>query len=280
MVPAKGEGNRIGDQPKDQGKSSAGEKNGQATGKDKGESVKGKDKGGSNGEKDKDGAGKGPDKDKSSGEKDKGSDSQNKSQDKPPPKSDQAPQKDAPPAEKDKNADPQQKQSSRDPPPSSRPQSSSNWSAMLASIGTVLKWIVFAVLILAVVFFMLKEGLKFLANFTEWARNLLNALQNLWANLFKGRRPGVGEENGGDESVETTAPARPFASYGNPFRDGRGERLPIKEVVRYSFAALQAWARERTVERRPEETPLEFAERLGDEFPALEEEVRRFTDSV
>ena len=241
----KGEGNRKGDQPKDQGKSSAGEKDGQATGKDKGESVKGKDKGGSNGEKDKDkdGAGKEPDKDKSSGEKDKGSDSSSKAQNKSPTKSGQPPQKDAPPAEKDKKADQQQKQSSRDSPPASQPQSSRDWSGMLASIGTVLKWIVFAVLILAVVFFLLKEGLKFLANFTDWARNLLNALQNLWADLFKRRTRGIGEGGGNDEPAEIAAPARSFASYDNPLRDGRGERMPIKEVVRYSFAALQAWAR-------------------------------------
>jgi hypothetical protein len=275
----KGEGNRIGDQPKDQGKSSTGEKDGQATGKDKGSPVNDKDKGGSNGEKDKDkdGAGKQPDKDKSSGEKDKGNDSPSKAQDKSQSKSGQPPQKDAPPTEKDKKADQQQKQSPRDSLPASQPQSSHDWSAMLASVGTVLKWIVFAVLILAVVFLLLKEGLKFLANFTDWARNLLNALQNLWADLFKGRTRGAGEENDDDEAAEIAAPTRPFASYGNPFRDGRGEHLPIKEVVRYSFAALQAWARERNMERQPEETPLEFAKRLGDEFPALEEEVRRFT---
>jgi Domain of unknown function (DUF4129) len=59
--------------------------------------------------------------------------------------------------------------------------------------------------------------------------------------------------------------------------DNRGDCLPIKEVVCYTFAALQAWARERNVERQPEETPLEFAKRLGEEFPGLETKVRRFT---
>ena len=84
-------------------------------------------------------------------------------------------------------------------------------------------------------------------------------------------------ESDDDEQAERAAPARPFASYVSPFLDGRGDRLPIKEVVRYTFAALQAWARERNVERRPEETPLEFAKRLGEEFPGLEMDVRRFT---
>jgi Domain of unknown function (DUF4129) len=273
----KGEGNRIGDQPKDQGKPSGGDKDSQATGKDKGSPVKDKDKGGSNGEKDKDGAGKGPDKDKGSGEKGKGGDGPSKAQDKPPSKSGQPPQKDAPPAEKDKGSSQQQKQPSRDSPPPSRPQSSWDWATMLASIGMVLKWIVFAALILVVIFFLLKEGLKFLANFTDWAKNLLSALQNFWSNLFKGRVREAAGESGDDEQAERAAPARPFASYVSPFLDGRGDRLPIKEVVRYTFAALQAWARERNMERRPEETPLEFAKRLGEEFPGLETEVRRFT---
>jgi hypothetical protein len=266
----KGEGNRIGDQPKDQGKSSASEKDSKATGKDKGNPVKDKDKGGSNGEKDKD-------KDKGSGSKDKGGESPSKAQDKAPSKSGQPPQKNAPPAEKDKGSSQQQKQTSRDSPPPSRSPSSWDWAAMLASIGTVLKWIVFAVLILAVLFLLLREGLKFLANFTDWAKNLLNALQNLWANLFNRRVKEATGEQGDNEPEERAAPMRSFASYGNPFLDGRGDRLPIKEVVRYTFAALQAWARERNMERRLEETPLEFAKRLGEEFPTLEEEVRRFT---
>ena len=286
----KGEGNRIGDQPKDQGKPAAGEKDGQATGKDKGSPVQDKDKGGSNGEKDKDGAGTGgekdkdkggsggeKDKDKSSGQKDKGDDRSSKAQDKAPSKSNQPPQKDSPPAEKDKGSNQQQKQQPPNSPPPSGQKSSWDWAAMLASIGTVLKWIIFAAIALAVVFVLLTKGLKFLANFTDWAKNLLNALQNLWASLFAGRVRKATEENGDDEPAERAAPMRSFASYDNPFRDGRGDRLPIKEVVRYTFTALQAWARERHMERQREETPLEFAKRLGEEFPALEEEVRRFT---
>jgi hypothetical protein len=53
--------------------------------------------------------------------------------------------------------------------------------------------------------------------------------------------------------------------------------MPIKELVRYTFDAMQAWARERNVERQQGETPLEFARRLGDEYPVLEADVRRLT---
>ena len=64
------------------------------------------------------------------------------------------------------------------------------------AVATVLKWIVFALLILAVIYFVMREGLKFLANFTDWAKNLLNALSSLWANLFKRRAREAKEEAG------------------------------------------------------------------------------------
>jgi hypothetical protein len=51
-------------------------------------------------------------------------------------------------------------------------------------------------------------------------------------------------------------------------------------LVRYSFAALEAWAAERKVARQAGETPLEFAERLGGEYPAVEADVRRLTNLV
>src|SRR5207249_1383683 len=63
--------------------------------------------------------------------------------------------------------------------------------------------------------------------------------------------------------------------YSNPFRDGSAQRWPPERLVRYSFEALQAWAREVDLERQRGETPLEFAERIGNETPALERDVQR-----
>src|SRR5262249_29839800 len=70
----------------------------------------------------------------------------------------------------------------------------------------------------------------------------------------------------------------PFSSFANPFADGRARRLSPEELVRYSFEALQAWAWERDLGRRPEETPLEFVARLGDEVPALEADAVRLAN--
>jgi hypothetical protein len=141
----------------------------------------------------------------------------------------------------------------------------------LGWLGTVLKWVVFAALAVVVLFFVLRSGLHFLANFTNWARRLLEALQSWWEGLF-GRRENDAEAEMEDER-RTPAP-RPFASYANPFLDGRADTLSPDALVRFSFEALQAWAWEHDLGRQPGETPLEFAERLCTDVPGLDEEVR------
>jgi hypothetical protein len=143
---------------------------------------------------------------------------------------------------------------------------------VVSSIAPVLKWIVFGVLAVIVVFLLLRNGLQFLANFTDWPRRLLDALSRFWASLFGGGAAGGGEE--ATEPTERILPPRPFSLYPNPFT-GEVERMTPVELVQYTFAALQAWARERGFERHPGETPLEFSERVGQEVPALEADLRR-----
>jgi hypothetical protein len=144
---------------------------------------------------------------------------------------------------------------------------------VVSRVAPVLKWIVFVIIGLAVVFFVLRSGLQFLANFTDWARRLLDAWRNFWENLFGGaRKPSEEEEHA--EREEQRLREQPFASFRNPFGGGRiGMAAP--ELIRYTFAAVQAWARERDLGRQPGETPLEFANRVGAEVPALEADLQR-----
>jgi hypothetical protein len=154
--------------------------------------------------------------------------------------------------------------------------SPSSWQppAWLEKLGTVLKWVVIAALAVAVVLFLLFRGLKWLANFTQWARDLLAALQALWASLF-GRRPQeTAAESGPAEVVDEGPRPRPFASFENPFTAG-GPRRSSADLVRYSFAALESWAFEAGQARRAEETPLEFAARLAREVPPLDTQSQR-----
>jgi hypothetical protein len=144
---------------------------------------------------------------------------------------------------------------------------------VVSQVAPVLKWIVFALIGLAVLFFVLRSGLQFLANFTDWARRLLDVLRNFWANLFGGGRKTT-EKKGQIEQEERQLRERPFGSFHNPFAGGR-IGMAVPELIRYTFAAAQAWARERDLGRQPGETPLEFAARVGAEVPALEADLQR-----
>jgi hypothetical protein len=143
----------------------------------------------------------------------------------------------------------------------------------LGKLGVILKWLVFGALALIVAFYVFRHGLKFLANFSDWAKQLLESLRNFWANLF-GRRD---EE----ESEPAPAPApvarrpRPFADFANPFDTGSASQQSPAELVRYSFSALEAFAWEHERERLPDETPLEFAARMAQASPELEQDAPR-----
>jgi hypothetical protein len=137
-----------------------------------------------------------------------------------------------------------------------------------------LKWIVFGLLALVVLFVLFRRGLGFLANFTDWAKNLLAVLHAWWARLFGwGKKAEIAAESVAMEAA--APPARPFSAFRNPFRDGSAAKRSPQELVRYSFAALQAWAWEQGLARADDETPLEFAHRLGEERPALDDDARQ-----
>jgi hypothetical protein len=143
---------------------------------------------------------------------------------------------------------------------------SGNWLlAPAAWIGTLVKWL--AILALVVV-----GGyvvVRFLARSSGWFRDLLAFLRG----LFGRESP---ERPVADWPEEVSAePPRPFADYPDPFLTGLAERWPAERLVRYSFDALQAWAWERNLARRPQETPLEFVHRLGVAVPELAAPARR-----
>jgi hypothetical protein len=166
----------------------------------------------------------------------------------------------------------------RSPRQGGRPRSSPGQSGVRlpewgGQIGRILKWVVLIAFGLLVGFLLLRALLTFLANFTGWARNLLDALQAFWQALW--RKGKERDDSGAGGGQEEAAPAVPFRSFPDPFATGRARGMAVGELVRYTFEALQAWARERNLARYPGETPLEFAARVGEEVPALEEGVRR-----
>jgi hypothetical protein len=65
----------------------------------------------------------------------------------------------------------------------------------------------------------------------------------------------------------------PFASYHDPFLTGGEESWTHEKIVLYSFAALQAWAEEKGIQPRPEQTAGEFCEEVGKHFPEIYSEL-------
>jgi hypothetical protein len=161
---------------------------------------------------------------------------------------------------------------------SSPPQGSSSlWGSLggvLGALAAVLRWVVFAVVVVVVLVLVLRGALRFLANFTTWAKDLLETLRSWWQALFGWWPQGGGADTPAD-AKPPAAPPVPFSAFRNPFHDGRADRLNMPQLIRYSFEALEAWARERGMGRRADETVLEFAGRLGGEVPALEADARR-----
>lgn len=148
-------------------------------------------------------------------------------------------------------------------PPAEPPAPSGEW---LSGLARLLKWVVLGAFALLVALLLLRALLSFLANFTGWAKALLDFWNSLWyrlrARLTRGDHTPV---------TPTPRPPRPFRSFTDPFLTGAADGMSAKELLGYSFEALEAWARDRGMTRLPGETPLEFAARLGDEVPALED---------
>ncbi len=146
--------------------------------------------------------------------------------------------------------------------------------SIAGGLSKVAKWIVFAIVAIVALFFVLRGALQFLSNFTDWAQRLLDALRNFWAGLLGSRKPAAATapEDMPREPAEYHAP---FSAFPNPFVEGSAGRMSAAELVRYTFAALQAWARERGMARQPGETPLEFVGRVANDVPTLEDALRR-----
>lgn len=253
-----GKGSKQGGEKDGENRGEKGNEKGREKGGDKG-AEKGGDSGDKSGEKEDR---KGDPADKSRQGKDKRQGSEGQKNEK-----DSRTEKDPDPAEKDA-AKSQSGSSSR---------RFSGLMEMFQKLGPILKVLIFILLGVVVFLFVARGFLGFLAGFTDWARRWLDAWHRFWANLFA-RRPA--EERSGEgegEARESRPRFRTFAEYANPFANGSAARMSPRELVLYTFEAVEAWAREHDLAREPGETALEFSSRLGNEVPGLEEDLRKLS---
>ncbi len=137
----------------------------------------------------------------------------------------------------------------------SAPQPSSWMPDLSGGLFMLGRWILNLVLIVAVLFIVIRYWRQLATGFAQ----LWKSWQAFLALLF-GRKPPEPDKG----TIVVKAPPLPsFADFPNPFRQTiRGVRTP-EEYVAYSFRALEAWAAEHELDRRSQETPWEFADRLG-----------------
>ncbi|MBX9580687.1 MAG: DUF4129 domain-containing protein [Gemmataceae bacterium] len=265
----KGEGNEGEQSEKGAGKASG--KGGDPGGSkgEKGSGGKGQGKGNSGGGKDGKGGGKGQGKSNSDAKGSKGNNDDGKNSDD---KGDGKESGDD--SQTDREAREAKDGNSGDRSSSSRRAPETKVGGALEKVAGVVKWVVIAIVVVLVVVGIALAVLNYLAPFTGWARRLLDAIRNWWANLF-GRR--ASRERERPEDAGDAGPVRPppFSAFSDPFADGTAPGRDPAELVAYTFAALDAWAWDRGHGRRADETPLEFAARLGDEYPDLAADLRR-----
>lgn len=140
--------------------------------------------------------------------------------------------------------------------------SSSNWfSFSMPGLGNLLKLIVYAGVAALIVFIIWK-----------FHEDIAKAWAEFWESLFGRKNKETAEE---EEAAPVQKPRRRFSSFRNPFQDPAWKKKPAEEWVRYSFAALEAWADERGHARKEEQTPGEFAIMLEQHFDDLTENVHR-----
>jgi hypothetical protein len=155
-------------------------------------------------------------------------------------------------------------------------QSNVQFSAALQKITTVLKWVVFAIVVVLVVIAVAVAILHYLAPFTKWAHRLLEALQSWWAYLWGHQRSNPGRLAGDDPEPLRPVRPPPFRAFSNPFIDGTAPTRDPVELTQYTFQALDSWAWDHGCGRDPTETQLEFAARLAALFPELSDSFLRF----
>ena len=144
-------------------------------------------------------------------------------------------------------------------------QSSTNWLAGLwSAIGTILRFLMYVVLIVAAIILAWKYRAQLIAAWHQF----LKELSELWARLFQKK---VAATTAGEPAAETEPlpPLPSFRVFGNPFTSDRAKSMSPDDVVHYTFQALEAWGREFGYGRPEDQTPLEFGRRIQKKHRSL-----------
>jgi hypothetical protein len=141
-------------------------------------------------------------------------------------------------------------------------------------LALLLKWLVIGVVIVAAAFWLWRSRERL----PEMLRRFLEAWRGFWSWLFGGRRKKGPGAASAEESQTPGPAARRFSDFVDPFAAGTADRYRPDELVRYSFEALEAWARDHGLPRKPDQTPYEFSQRIGVRVASLAGDLRTLSD--
>ncbi len=140
----------------------------------------------------------------------------------------------------------------------------------LSGLAGLLKLVFYAVvaIIVAVYIWRNRHALA------QAVRDALRQLRELFARLFS---RGAAAIESTEEEAKKSHHHRRFAEFRDPFATGDHRRLPPEELVRYTFEAFEAWARDAGHPRSPDQTPTELVCLAVPPHTPLHEEARRMT---
>lgn len=139
--------------------------------------------------------------------------------------------------------------------------------------GALFKWLMIALLVGVIGYFLWRSRAEVL----QAIRDFFDGLRQFWQRLFGARSAAAAETSPEEAGPKGPRPST-FSDFTDPFAAGTAEGYSPDQLVRYTFDALEAWARDHGWPRGPEQTPHEFANDLGTRVEPLAEDVRRLAD--
>jgi hypothetical protein len=143
----------------------------------------------------------------------------------------------------------------------------------MSGLMNLLKWLFYGVIVVVAIIWFWRNRYE-----------ILNALMNFrqmfwefWNNLFGGKASRTAEEEA-EESKKAIEQQRRFADFTDPFAAGTAGGSAPGELVRYTFEALEAWARDHGYPRQADQTPHEFARWLAGHVASLTDTTGRLAD--
>ena len=151
---------------------------------------------------------------------------------------------------------------------------SSSWFSDVDWVTTGVKWMIYLIVAMVILFVVVRYWREILRGFAEFFANIRTFL----ARLFGGAASAKAKATAVEAPQPSGPPPRPFSTYADPFTSGMADQVPPKELVRYSFEAFEAWARDHGRPRGEEETPHEFAYNIGRSSRKVAKHARNLAD--